>query len=323
MADQIDAGLGLLCDGAIQGEGPTMALVRELHGLVTRGAGAGIQALAARPPQWSEPVLVAAWQSATEAARMLTAERDLPPLPVKACLPGPYTLARWIDPGDVGREPLIVSLAEALAQEVRALIAAGAPVVQIDEPGLIHIGPDDDAERALATAALTRLTDGVSDPEAHLCLAVAGGSAEHAGPDLLFERPFRSYLFDLISGPDDWRLIARAPRDRGIVCGVADARTDAPDDEPVMIWAARYAASLNGRGPDRVGLSPSAGFEALSTAAARSKMGGLARAASKAGLSAGTLATRIDPRAVDARSAAMGRYEPRAAALPEEHGPGE
>lgn len=323
IADQIDAGLGLLSDGQLHGDDPAMALARGLHGLIlpadsadpagTAGATgmaetAGPLVRAAGPPQWSAPILVAAWQSADETARELAAERDLPPLPVKACLLGPYTLARSIDLGDVGREALIMSLAEALAQEVRALVAAGVPVVQIDEPGLIHIGPRDDAERVLATAALTRLTDDV-DPDAHLCLAVTGGSAQHAGPDLFFDRPFSSYLFDLISGPDDWRLIARAPRDRGIVCGVADARTDAPDDEPVMVWAARYAASLNGRGPDRVALCPSAGFERLSTEVARAKMAGLARAASKSGLAAGPLATQLDPRAVDARSAAIGRYE--------------
>jgi hypothetical protein len=72
-----------------------------------------------------------------------------------------------------------------------------------------------------------------------------------------------------------------------------------------------------------VGLSPSAGFEDLSAEAARSKMGGLARAASKAGLSAGALATRIDPRAVDARSAAMGRYESRPGLRPNEHREGD
>lgn len=312
IAAQMDAGLGLLSDGRIHWNDAALVLAPGLGGLSMAATDSGIRA--ERPASWVEPILAADWQAADAIARELAAERDLDPLPLKACLLGPYTFARAVDPGDIGRERLTVSLAEALGQEVRALIEAGAPVVQVDEPGLTAIGRDDDAERALATAALTRLTDAVADLDAHLCLAVTGGSAEHAGAKLFFDRPFKSYLFDLIAGPDGWRLIARKPQDRGIVCGVADARTDAPDDEPVMVWAARYAASLNGRGLERVGLCPSAGLEQLAPEVARAKMDALARAASKAGLPAGKLATRLDPRAVDARSAALGRCEPRAGA---------
>jgi len=324
IAAQIDAGLGLLSDGQFGWDTAAFVLARGLDGLEVSATGStGETIRAERPVNWFQPILAADWRAADSIARELAAERDIDPLPLKACLPGPYTLARAVDPGDIGRERLTVSLAEALGQEVRALVEAGAPVVQVDEPGLTAIGRDDDAERALATAALTLLTDAVADLDGHLCLAVTGGSAEHAGADLFFDRPFKSYLFDLIMGPEDWRLIARAPQERGIVCGVADARSDAPDDEPVMVWGARYAASLNARGPERVGLCPSAGLERLPREVARTKMEALARAASKAGLSSGKLASQIDPRAVDARSAALGRYEPRAdvGTEAEPHGP--
>ena len=79
-----------------------------------------------------------------------------------------------------------------------------------------------------------------------------------------------------------------------------------------MIWAARYAASTNDRGLERVGLVPSSGLETLSADAAERKLAGLANATRKAGLPAAELASVIDPRAVDARSAALGRFDPTA-----------
>jgi 5-methyltetrahydropteroyltriglutamate--homocysteine methyltransferase len=247
---------------------------------------------------------------ADEIARELAAERGIEPLPVKACLVGPYTLGRLSDAGDVGRERLTLALAEALNQELRALAEAGAPVIQVDENALTLIAPDDGDERRLAADALRRLTDGLDGR--HLCLGITMGDAEAAGAELLYGAPFSSYLFDLISGPDNWRLIARAPTERGIVCGVADARNTRPDDEALMVWAARYAAALGGRGVDRVGLSPSTGLEYLPRDRARTKIEALAKAAAKAALTdPDELKASLDPRAVDSRSAALGRYEPR------------
>ena len=38
-------------------------------------------------------------------------------------------------------------------------------------------------------------------------------------------RPFSSHLFDLVLGPDGWRVARQAPRERGLILGVADCRT--------------------------------------------------------------------------------------------------
>ncbi len=127
----------------------------------------------------------------------------------------------------------------------------------------------------------------------------------------LFAAPFASYLFDLIHAPDDWELCARVPGTSGLIVGVADARTPEPDTEAVSIWGARYAASMAGRGPSRVGLATSAGLELLSRDVAKAKLTALAEAGRKAELPDAELAKVIDPRAIDARSGALGRYEPR------------
>jgi hypothetical protein len=146
--------------------------------------------------------------------------------------------------------------------------------------------------------AQRRLTTAVGD--VHLSLAISGGNADRAGEEAIFEAPYRSYLFDLIAGPDNWRLIARAPGDRGIVCGALDPAGPATAAVEMLIWAARYAASTGGRGMSRVGLAPAAGLERVSPDQARAAMGMLGRAARLAEAPRDELARELDPRALDA-----------------------
>lgn len=220
---------------------------------------------------------------------------------VKASLVGPYTLAR-------AREASAAVEAEQLREEVIALAAAQCPLVEIVEDAAVRI--DRSVERAAFVDAQRRLTDGVSGT--HLSLAIRGGSAEGLGAAALFDAAYSSFLFDLIEGPDNWRLVAQAPGDRGIVCGVADARTARIDPREVMVWAAHYAASTGGRGLARVGLATTGSMADLPWDAAVGKIRALAAAADVAvSGSPDEVAAALDPRAVDIRSAAMGRYVPR------------
>jgi hypothetical protein len=76
------------------------------------------------------------------------------------------------------------------------------------------------------------------------------------------------------------------------------------------VWAAHYAAS--GRGLNRVGLANAPGLERVAWDVATGKLERVVKAASIAALpSRDALARALDPRAVDIRSAALGRYEPR------------
>ena len=282
LSDQLEAGLGMLGTGKV------------VEAIIDKGSA------------------VDSWRQADGIVRSLVAESGLEPPLVKACIVGPYTIGRRVDPDlsdGRARSQATQIAVDLLNIELHELFEAGVAVVQVQEDGLTLMEGAAPGERALAAEAFRRLLDGVSG---HVSLAITGGNADQVGAATLFDAPFASYLFDLIAGPDNWRLIAEAPGDRGIICGVADTRTSAPDAEAVMIWAARYAASLGGRGPERVGLAPAAGLEALSRDVARSKLAALAAAARKAGLPDDELMTQLDPRAIDARSAALGRFEKRA-----------
>jgi methionine synthase II (cobalamin-independent) len=244
---------------------------------------------------------------------------------VKQSLPGPYTIARDGLPArhrsggpmerpqsaQSGRDLADTVASAALAGErlrevVVALAAAGCPLVEIEEPAAIRIG-EDEAERRQFVDAHRRLADGLGDT-VHLSLAVTGGNADAAGPATFFDLSYASYAFDLIAGPDNWRLIARAPGDRGIVCGALDPSDSSSDGPETLVWAAHYAASTGGRGLERVGLANASSLAGLDGERARRKVGLLAEAARIASADLpGEVASLLDPRAVDYRSVARGR----------------
>lgn len=231
---------------------------------------------------------------------------------VKGALPGPYSLGWSGGAGATGsaaaRRRATLGHAEALNAEARALRDAGCTLVEIDEPAAVRIG-DQGPERRLFTDAHRRLTDGLRD--LHLSLVLTGGNADTAGASTFFDLPYASYAVDLIAGPDNWRLVTAAPADRGIVCGALGPGEHDDDGPELLVWAAHYAASANGRGLARVGLANAPGLELGSWEAAQRKFVRLADAARIAALeSAGELAQALDPRAVNSRSAALGRAVP-------------
>ena len=182
-------------------------------------------------------------------------------------------------------------------------------MVQLTEPGIGDIDPDDAAALDQLESVLDAVTAG---GDGHLSLALAGGRADPgAATSDCSRRPFASYLFDLIRSPGRLEPVRPGAGDerphRGL-SGIPGRPTRTR--EAVSVWGARYAASLGGRGAARVGLAMSAGLELLPRDAARAKLAALAEAGRKAELSNEELAKVIDPRAVDARSAALGRYEP-------------
>ena len=233
---------------------------------------------------------------------------------VKQCLPGPYTLGSWRGRGlaVADRAELTLGFADALAGELVDLALAGCVFIQVDEPAAVEIGSDA-AERRLFVAAQDRLAAGLAAvPERpHLSLAVVGGNADAAGPETIFAPAYDSFLLDLIAGPDNWRLAMRLPIDRGLVLGVVDASTAALDDPEVVVFAVGYASS-SGRGEERIGIAPSGSLAGLPQPAARAKLellvdvvGLVERRAEEA------IAASLDPRAVDARSAALGAWRSR------------
>ena len=273
---QVVAGMGLVTDGQVRWSDPVTAMLAALSAKDTGPGG----------------MLVRAWK----ATAALTDRQ------VAQAIPGPWTLAMrevgmWADLNVVGGQAL--GHAEALAGELAALGAAGCAVVVIEEPAVVGLGASARAHEAFVRAHRRLLRD---TPDLHAMLAIAGGSANHAGPEVIFGAPYKSHLFDLIAGPDNWYLIRQAPGERGIVCAVLVAAPGLPDADqsPMLVWAAQYAASSNGRGLDRIGLANASPLISLSPDVAARSLDGLARAAAFAVMPlAEAVEAGLDRRALD------------------------
>jgi methionine synthase II (cobalamin-independent) len=292
LAEQLEAGLALLTDGWLRWPDPVDALGRALLGTDPDA------------PRRDGPLTVDAWRSTADAAGGV---------PVKQGLPGPYSLGRRFAQRESARPDLTRAFAEALAAELVDLAVTGCPFIQVDEDAAVSIGTDP-FERALFRDAQARLLDGLGPvgDRPHLSLAISGGNADAAGPDTIFSAAYDSHLFDLIAGPDNWRLVTAAPAERGIVLGVADARSPGVDEREIIVWAIGYAAASRGRGEARIGIAPSGSLAGLPRAVARAKIDRLGEIVRLMEHRAEEpIAAALDPRAVDIRSAALGRWTPR------------
>lgn len=226
---------------------------------------------------------------------------------VKQVVEGPYTSGRAQHGDAAERTAGTLARAATLNTALRELAAAGCPLIEIHEPSAVTIGTDP-GERALFREAHLRLLDEVTGT--HLTLALTGGNADEAGIETVLAAPYASLAVDLIAGPDNWRLVALTPGDLGIVCGALSAAAGTEDGPELLLWAADYAASTGGRGPDRVGLATASSLAHLAWDDAVRKLERLGEAARLADRPLDERLASFDPRAVSSRSAALGRVEP-------------
>jgi 5-methyltetrahydropteroyltriglutamate--homocysteine methyltransferase len=91
---------------------------------------------------------------------------------IKITLPGPFTMSRQAkNEFYKDEEELVTDYAAAVNAEIRDLKAAGADVIQLDEPWM-QARPEE--ARRLALSAINRALDGVTGPTAlHLCFGYA------------------------------------------------------------------------------------------------------------------------------------------------------
>jgi 5-methyltetrahydropteroyltriglutamate--homocysteine methyltransferase len=194
---------------------------------------------------------------------------------VKAVIPGPVTFARLsLDEHYSDHETFVLAIADVLAQEVAELEAAGAKVVQIDEPALLDAPEDLD----LAKRAVARVTSELSSVET--ILATYFGDAKRLG-DELFDIEVDGFGFDLISGPENRELLKRFPKEKKLQVGILDARnTKLESVDDLTLTVERLVEEF---GADRLYISPSAGLEYLPREKARAKLERLGEVVKKVG----------------------------------------
>lgn len=198
---------------------------------------------------------------------------------VKITLPGPFTMTQTaVDEYYGDDEACAMALADAVNAEIMDLFAAGADVVQIDEPWM-QARPD--AAKRYAVTAINRALAGAQGTTAvHMCFGYA-----HAVKDKPDGYSFLPELAacdaDQISieaaqpGLDIAALEALAAKT--IVLGVIDLGDERV--ETAEIVAGRIRAALEYVEPDRLIVAPDCGMKYLTRAAAFGKLKSLAEGA--------------------------------------------
>ena len=238
-----------------------------------------------------EPLTDGGWPTDPDPVRSWRRTSDLANVLVKVVMAGPYS-AR--------------SDGRAERRRLEELVDAGCRWIEVHEPDAVSISTNVDSRRRFVDLhrALTDGLDGV-----HLSLAIVGGNADAAGIETILAGSYASLALDLVAGPDNWRLAVATPQERGVIAGVYDptSRTEGPE---IGLWAAGYAASTGGRGMDRVGLATAGSLAAMSWPAAVKRLRDLGEASRLVTARNDERLGAVDPRAVDARSAGLGRAEP-------------
>lgn len=272
IAEQEEAGVGLVTDGQARWDDILTPFARHIAGFEIGGLLRWFdnntyyrRPVCVGPPEWRGPSSVDAFKFAAEKATV----------PVKAVIPGPVTFARMsLDEHYGTHEDFVLAIARVLAQEAFELEAAGATVIQIDEPSLLDAPEDLD----LAAGALGVITGELE--RAETILATYFGDAKRLGPQI-FDLPVDGFGFDFVAGPENREVVKEIPPEKKLQAGLVDGRNTKLEDLDGLARSISDLAELVT--PERLRVSPSCGLEYLPREKARAKLHRLSEAVEKVG----------------------------------------
>ena len=255
------AGVELITDGEIRRESYSNRFATALDGVDIENPGevlgrSGQPTIVPRvvgPIKRNQPVQV----RDVEFLRANTSRR------IKVTVPGPFTMSQQVQNDHYpDRATLAMDYAVAVNQEVKALFAAGADGVQLDEPWLqAHA---DDA-REFGVAAINKALEGVGGTTGlHLCFGYAA-VVKNKASEYAFLAELEGTAVDLVSieaaQPNlDLSVLAKLPS-KTMVVGVIDLE-DAAVEPPESV-AARVREALKYLPPEQLMLAPDCGMKYL------------------------------------------------------------
>ena len=195
---------------------------------------------------------------------------------IKATVPGPFTMGRQAQDDYYGDEEAVaMAYAEAVNGEIKDLFAAGADVVQIDEPWMQQ---HPDKARRYGVKALDRALDGVRGTIAvHLCFGYAAVVRDKpSGYSFLPELEqckAQQISIEAAQPRLDLKVLAQLPS-KTIVLGVIDL-ADMTVETPQLV-ADRIRGALRYIKADRLVVAPDCGMKYLPRAVAFAKMKAMA-----------------------------------------------
>jgi 5-methyltetrahydropteroyltriglutamate--homocysteine methyltransferase len=266
--DQERAGLDIVTDGEMRRESYSNYFVSALEGVDVDEPGRVLDR-SGNPmpaPRVTGPIR----RRGPVEARDVEFLRSATAKPIKVTIPGPFTMAAQADNQHYAHpQEVAFAFADAVREEVADLFAAGADIVQLDEPWMES---RHDAAREYGVETLQRALDGITGTTAlHICFGYPLFVPDHA-------RAYR-YLPELAAAPVDQISIETAQAEldvsvlsqltgKTIILGVI--ALDSDDVETPETVAERIARAQP-YAPDIVA-APDCGMKYLGRAAAYGKL---------------------------------------------------
>ena len=192
--------------------------------------------------------------------------------PVKITVPGPFTMTQQAQNDFYpSEEALAMDYAAAVNEEIRDLFAAGADVVQIDEP---YMQARPEKAREYGLKALNRALEGLSGTTAvHICFGyghmVKGKPAGYSFLEELAETPAKQISVETAQPSLDCSVLAKLSS-KTIILGVLNLGTQ--DVETPEMVAERIRRALPFVSAERLIIAPDCGLKYLSRESAVGKM---------------------------------------------------
>ena len=272
------AGIDLITDGEIRRESYSNFFATALTGIDHEHPGTAISrnGVETEVPRIVGPVR----RSAPVEVRDVEFLRANTDRPIKATVPGPFTLGQLAQDDHYGDErALALELAAAVNDEVKALHDAGADVVQLDEP---YLEARPEKARAFGVEAVNRALEGVTGVTAlHVCFGYG---------HFVTSKPHAYAILDKLGAcrADQLSLEAAEPRldpaalaaipDKTVVYGVVASGNEAV--ESVDVVAEQIRAALRFVPPERLMPAPDCGMKYLPGPVAFAKLQALVAGAS-------------------------------------------
>jgi 5-methyltetrahydropteroyltriglutamate--homocysteine methyltransferase len=268
---QEEAGIDIITDGEIRRESYSNRFATALEGVDLDNPGTALDR-SGHPNPVPRVVGKIRRRHAVEVEdlRFLKAHTNRP---VKITVPGPFTMSQQaqIDYYGGSLELAALDYAAAVNEEIKDLFAAGADIVQIDEP-YMQARPED--ARKFGLKALNRALEGVTGTTAvHICFGYA--AIIHARPEAYSFLPelagcsCQQISIETAQSKLDCRVLEQLPGKK-IILGVIDLSTHEVETPEVV--AARVRRALPHVRAEDVILAPDCGMKYLPRDSAFGKM---------------------------------------------------
>ena len=268
--DQELAGLDIITDGEIRRESYSNRFATALDGVDLDNPGVALDRSGHPNPVPRVTGRIARRHPVeVEDLRFLRAQTDRT---IKITVPGPFTMSQQAqDDFYKDEEALALAYAAAVNEEIKDLFAAGADIVQIDEP---YMQARAEKAKQYGIKVLNRALDGVTGTTAvHICFGYA--AIIHARPEgYSFLPEFENSSVQQISIETaqsnlDCAILGTLPQ-KTIILGVLDL-SDMTVESPEMV-ANRIRRALKYVGPERIVIAPDCGLKYLPRDVAFGKM---------------------------------------------------